>query len=65
MSEPILLRYFMENFYGHSVITINTQDWQNLVRVDGLPTVVEQIPEKLSGSHLAVFLFAFGWLPHW
>jgi hypothetical protein len=49
MSEPIRLRYFMENFYGHSVITINTQDWQNLVRVDGLATVVEQIPEKLSG----------------
>ena len=39
----------MENLYGHSVITINTQDWKKLVRVDGLPTVVEQIPEKLSG----------------
>jgi hypothetical protein len=48
MSEPIRLRYFMENLYGHSVITINTRDWQNLVRVDGLPTIVEQIPEKLS-----------------
>jgi hypothetical protein len=33
MSEPIRLRYFMENVYGHSIITINTQDWQNLVRV--------------------------------
>jgi len=49
MSDPIRLRYFMETLYGHSVITINTTDWTNLVRVDGLPTVVEQIPEKLSG----------------
>jgi len=49
MSEPIRLRYFMENVYGHSVITINTQAWQNLVRVDGSLPVVEQIPEKLSG----------------
>jgi len=49
MSDPIRLRYFMENLYGHSVITINTMDWKNLVRNDGLPTVVEQIPEKLSG----------------
>ena len=49
MSDPIRLRYFMENLYGHSVITINTADWTKLVRVDGLPTVVEQIPEKLSG----------------
>jgi len=38
----------MENLYGHSVITVNMQDWKNLVRVDGLPTAVEQIPEKLS-----------------
>ena len=49
MSEPVRLRYFMENLYGHSVVTINFQDWQNLVRVDGAPTVVEQIPDKISG----------------
>jgi hypothetical protein len=39
----------MENVYGHSVITVNTQDWKNLLRLDGSPTRVEQIPEKLSG----------------
>ena len=39
----------MEILYGHSVVTVNFHDWQNLVRVDGAPTVVEQIPEKLSG----------------
>jgi len=49
MSDPIRLRYFMENLYGHSVVTINMTDWKNLVRLDGLPTTVEQIPEKLSG----------------
>jgi hypothetical protein len=49
MSDPIRLRYFMENLHGRSVITINTQDWKSLVRVDGSPTVVEQIPDKLSG----------------
>jgi hypothetical protein len=49
MSDPIRLRYFMENLYGHSVITVNTQDWKNVVRLDGSPTRVEQIPEKLSG----------------
>jgi hypothetical protein len=49
MSEPIRLRCFMENLYGHSVITIGNQDWQRLVRSDGSPTVVEQIPKKLSG----------------
>ncbi|SRR6266481_729257 len=49
MSEPIRLRCFMENLYGHSVITIGNQDWQRLVRSDGQPTVVEQIPKKLSG----------------
>lgn len=49
MNDPIRLRYFMENLYGHSVITINMTDWKNLVRIDGKPTVVEQIPEKLSG----------------
>jgi hypothetical protein len=49
MSDPTRLRYFMESLYGHSVITIGNQDWQRLVRPDGQPTVVEQIPEKLSG----------------
>jgi hypothetical protein len=49
MSASVRLRYFMEHLYGHSVITINTQEWKNLVRVDGRPTVVEQIPTKLSG----------------
>jgi len=49
MSEPMRLRYFMENFYGHSVITMGNQDWQRLVRHDGQPTVLEQAPEKLSG----------------
>jgi hypothetical protein len=39
----------MENLYGHSVITIGNQDWQRLVRSDGEPTVVEQIPKELSG----------------
>ncbi|HEX4653431.1 MAG TPA: hypothetical protein VH227_04210 [Candidatus Udaeobacter sp.] len=48
MSDPIRLRYFMENVYGHSVITVNTQDWKNVVRLDGSPTRVEQILEKLS-----------------
>ena len=48
MSEPVRLRYFMENLYGHSVVTVNTQDWHNLLRIDGAPTVVEQIPDKLS-----------------
>jgi hypothetical protein len=49
MSEPIRLRCFMENLYEHSVITIGNRDWQRLVRSDGRPTVVEQVPEKLSG----------------
>jgi hypothetical protein len=49
MSESIRLRYFMENLYEHSVITIGNQDWQRLVRSDGQATIVEQIPEKLSG----------------
>jgi hypothetical protein len=48
VSEPLRLRYFMENLHGHSVVTVNTQDWQNLVRSDGTPTVVEEIPDKLS-----------------
>jgi hypothetical protein len=39
----------MENVLDHSVITIGNQDWQRLVRSDGQPTVVEQIPKKLSG----------------
>jgi hypothetical protein len=39
----------MENLYEHSVITMGNQDWQRLVRSDGKPTVVEQIPDKLAG----------------
>jgi hypothetical protein len=49
MSEPVRLRYFMEHLYGHSVITINNQDWMRLVRQDGEVTALEQVPEKLSG----------------
>jgi hypothetical protein len=49
MSDPLRLRYFMENHFGHSVITINFQEWGNLVRHDGCPTKLERVPGKLSG----------------
>ena len=49
MSDPLRLRYFMESHFGHSVITVNFQEWRNLVRHDGRPTKLERVPEKLSG----------------
>jgi len=49
MSQPDRLRYFLDHNFGTSVVTLNFQDWDNMVRYDGAVTRLEQIPEKLSG----------------
>jgi hypothetical protein len=49
MSEPDRIRYFMQYAQGHSVITIGNQVWNQLVRQDGKPTLLEGVPQKLSG----------------
>ena len=49
MSEPDRIRYFMQHAQGYSVITIGAQEWNQLVRHDGKPTILEGPPSKLSG----------------
>jgi hypothetical protein len=49
MSQPDRLRYFLHHNFKSSVVTINFQDWDKMVRVDGATTRLERIPAKLSG----------------
>jgi hypothetical protein len=49
MSEPDRIRYFMQHVQDYSVITIGYQEWNQLVRLDGKPTILEDAPPKLSG----------------
>jgi hypothetical protein len=49
MSQPDRLRYVLDRNFESSVVTINFEDWGKMVRPDGAPTRLEQIPDKLSG----------------
>jgi hypothetical protein len=49
MSEPDRIRYFMQHVQDYSVITIGYQEWNQLVRLDGKLTILEDAPPKLSG----------------
>ena len=49
MNTPDRIRYYFQHAQDYSVITIMRMDWEKLVRADGSPTQLEELPSKIAG----------------